>query len=536
MSDTHPFTLLAGAMARAVQDESRLTEPVNRIVWDTVDAVLGNGLYQVGSDALTVIGRAILNVGDAVAVLYQAGRPIGILAHQHRRAQGGEPAARVLGAVEELIWAEPTDGSQPGLYFRNFSQVTRLLEDPNTTRFGFGVTDNLVWVETYQDDGRAAYDVYRLNRRAGQGFRRADKARAAFVRRIEVPPLSGEDPLPPAGVITSVLLAPTGDLFLGVSLRESAGAYGLQSAEGFVVAVRPSDTGPTTAAIVWRSGAVTGTGSPPASGTGDETTVSVFVEQVRILRWDPAQPAQQWVAYQRGKQTDTIAYSYSEGVRTGHVITQTQNLADLRIVSAAGETLYTKDTTAGLIHSATVVYDVGQEHTFGALREVLPTSHGSRFLLLSVGYYPAAAYVLGPADPIPIPVAGDVDYLAVDAQARKDLLRLHEPAGTYLSPTFSRWQALEALTGTLGYVADELPFMQAYDGSGPPPPGIGAKEGAHLAPLPSVNPGQPFGPAATLRRFESLARWPASLSRPTFMDPRPYCYQVTGEVRRRAAR
>lgn len=91
------------------------------ILEEPIDAVLGDGRYQIGADALRVKGQALLKVGQRVHVLWKRGRRAVILTHQWRRTQGGTwdipPGG---GVVEALLIA---DGA---VYFRNAEQVTDL--------------------------------------------------------------------------------------------------------------------------------------------------------------------------------------------------------------------------------------------------------------------------------------------------------------------------------------------------------------------------------------------------------------------------
>lgn len=89
------------------------------ILEEPIAAVLGDGRYTVGGDALAAKGTALLQVGQRVHVLWRRGKRALILTHQWKRAQGqGEEAG---GPVVEELWVAGTE-----VWFRNADTVAPL--------------------------------------------------------------------------------------------------------------------------------------------------------------------------------------------------------------------------------------------------------------------------------------------------------------------------------------------------------------------------------------------------------------------------
>jgi hypothetical protein len=95
------------------------------ILEESVDAVLADGRYQIGADALRTKGTAALRVGQRVHVLWRGSSRVVILTHQWQRAQGATWQLAGGGVVEVLFIA---DGA---VWFWNDQQVAAVL-DPAT--------------------------------------------------------------------------------------------------------------------------------------------------------------------------------------------------------------------------------------------------------------------------------------------------------------------------------------------------------------------------------------------------------------------
>ena len=139
------------------------------ILEEHVAEVLDDGTYRVGGDVLRTKGKATLDAGQRVHVLWRGGRRALILTHQWRRTQGqvwGQPQGAV---VETLFIApNPSDG-RVEVWFRNDAQVTNLglrvdLDaDPVFVRWGVDPATFVVMTETH------TFTAYVLDRPARDG-------------------------------------------------------------------------------------------------------------------------------------------------------------------------------------------------------------------------------------------------------------------------------------------------------------------------------------------------------------------------------
>jgi hypothetical protein len=131
MSDPfwHRFcTPLAQRIAALVAANAGASSPTadggQYILEEKVDAVLANGKYQIGADALGTKGKAALRVGQRVHVLWRGASRVVILTHQWQRAQGATWQPVGGGMVEELFIAGPSGSRE--VWFRNASLVANL--------------------------------------------------------------------------------------------------------------------------------------------------------------------------------------------------------------------------------------------------------------------------------------------------------------------------------------------------------------------------------------------------------------------------
>lgn len=90
----------------------------SRITWESVEAALPQGRYQVRGTVLSVAGHRTYRVGERVPVVWEAGAPTVILGHLWQKAAFA-PTLRITGAglVEELTIAD-LDGAGLDVWYR----------------------------------------------------------------------------------------------------------------------------------------------------------------------------------------------------------------------------------------------------------------------------------------------------------------------------------------------------------------------------------------------------------------------------------
>lgn len=109
----------AAAAIRALVAQ-RLAQHHQIVRWRPVEAVLGDGRYQVDGRAVSMTGLGHLRAGQVVPVVYEHGAPLVILWHQSRRGQPG-----VQGGGGNILEVLYMDGGE--VWFANDQQVTKII-------------------------------------------------------------------------------------------------------------------------------------------------------------------------------------------------------------------------------------------------------------------------------------------------------------------------------------------------------------------------------------------------------------------------